>query len=136
MLMQSGRLSCNYTRQCIVPFEEKKCGKLAKKNAKMLMQSGRLPCRKGQLVPDLIYWDILGSSHFQFDISNIDICYKYIYIKKTNFIGTKSLDILGSSHFQFGEIHLQQTILFHVFQSEQIRFGFLQVQKLVPDQTN
>ena len=41
----------------------------------------------------------------------------------------KSLDILGSSYFQFGEIHLQQTILFHVFQSEQIRFGFVQVQK-------
>ena len=102
------------------------------------MQSGRLPCRKGQLVPDLIYWNIFGFSHFQFDISNINIYYKYISRKQT-LLEQKSLDILGSGHFQFGEIHLQQTILFHVFQSEQIRFGFVQKfrsWKLVPDQTN
>ena len=57
----------------------------------------------------------------------MNIYYKYTYI---NILEQKSLDILGSGHIQFGEIHLQQTILFHVFQSEQIRFGFVQVQKL------
>ena len=56
----------------------------------------------------------------------MNIYYKYTYI---NILEQKSLDILGSGHFQFGEIHLQQTILFHVFQSEQIRFGFVEVQK-------